>query len=863
MTSENTMNSNDTSSNTEPPINLIPKINLVPHTVFVLCGPTSSGKSQFAEDIANLSDAMMIPWEVISSDRIRKDLLKISNLSPYASSSKYTQGMQAVSEQAFKLLITKYRAAVSFPISTEIVVIDTTGMDEKFRELVLNIGKENGYKVVLVTFEYKNRSDYFHEEDTESEKAIIENSVIKFRRKILPALKAKNFDERLRISYKESFGWDLPRDNSWWFEGASGVWEDHALTEIAKQKIELQFECSEINYNGGDGISKFAVIGDSHECVDELQLLISRIPEEYRIIHVGDYLDKGNDTLRMVDLMYGRISTDIVIIGNHENYVYKRLKGMIEPNLEIEKDYFTSVSVLEKSEEHREKFFKIFEQSLPFAVINTFAEDGSLPVYITHAPCLNSELGKVHDNTLTAQRNYRIKDREKSVQENLNWLYKEADASMPLHIFGHVTSMQSDRFKKLNFKNKVFLDTGAVYGGDLTAVLIENGKIASQIQIKCKTRVEDPSVAKDLAKGILVDNKFNILDYDLEARDLRLLDQVMKNGVRYISGTMAPAPSSNEKIEPLEGAFNFFKNRGVTEVTLESKYMGSRCQLYLYKGQPEKTFAVSRGGWVIKGVHGKTPEEYKQFLLSEHAKRASDLETYGDMIIDGELLPWMALGEGLITSHFYPYGLLVNHELTTLASDSEFSKLTGFATEMDVSNRQQDLKKFHQSLALFTKDTPVEFRPFKVLYNSDTSVTDWSKQLQSINFKSVNKDAYLKIDTTKPEEVEVAKQFFNVLTIENGMEGLVVKAEDPNSELPFLKVRSEEYLRIVYGYDYTRPERYLRLCRQKNISGKVRTSIQEHALASAMLTANDEDRKMYVVKMIGQMKQEKLLDPRL
>jgi predicted kinase len=427
------------------PIHLIPKIDLIPHTVFILCGPTSSGKSQFAEDISNLCESNILEVKVISSDAIRHRLLSESQVSPFGSANKYTDGMMTVSKQAFDLLMADYKAAISFPVSTPIVVLDTTGMDERFRETVLTMGKENGYKVILVTFEYKNRSDYFPETKTDVERAIIEKSVIKFRRKILPALKAKNFDARLRINSKLAFGWDIPREDTWWFEDSSTTWEEHAISDVAKQKRDLY---DILNEDGDitvlDSSQVYAVIGDSHECVDELKQLIGLLPEGCVVVHVGDYLDKGGNTLEMVNYMYERHQKgDYILQGNHENYVYKRLRGQIEANEALEKDFFTSVTPLLENEEAREKFFSIFEQSYPFLVLNRFDIKGGLPVFISHAPCSNIHLGKVHDTALLAQRNYRVKDRTKPMVKDLAWLYKEAESIHPLHIFGHVTSIQT------------------------------------------------------------------------------------------------------------------------------------------------------------------------------------------------------------------------------------------------------------------------------------------------------------------------------------------------------------------------------------------------------------------------------------
>lgn len=864
----------------EAPISAIPKINLIPHTVFLLCGPTSSGKSQFAEDISTLSSNNFLHSIVISSDKIRKDILRESPLSPMSVSpvggaNRYSPAMLGVSQQAFEILETKYKTAISFPVRTEIVVVDTTGMDERFREMVRDRGQGAGYKVVLVTFEYKNRSDYFPPECSAADKEIIENSVIKFRRKILPSMKAATFDGRLTIKNKLSFGWDIEREDSWWFEDSITTWEDNALSDLAKEKLNVYQGCQDLHFDSsqgvkeGDTIPTYAVIGDSHECVEELGILIETAQKAYpgvKIVHIGDYLDKGNDTEKMVNFMYGRMKAgDLIIVGNHESYVYKRLTSEVKPNAELETSYFTSVPVLENNADLSAKFFEIFKVSLPFVVLCDFDDEGGMPVYVTHAPCQNKYLGKVHDNALLAQRNYRVKDRTKNTFEEFDWLYREAETIHPLHIFGHISYLlPTGKKPKLAYKNKVFLDTGAVYGGVLSAVVLRHGKIIDSLHVPCKRRAEAEMVS-DLPSGPKREVKFNIHDYDLDVRDLRLLDSVMANDVKYISGTMAPAPSSDSEIEPLKAGLDWFKKMGTETVCLQPKYMGSRAQLYLFNDAPEKTFMVSRGGWKIRNIEGLDEAAFDKFRSDLWYKNKGLIGAYGNIVLDGELMPWAALGKGLIDTHFTPYRELIKAELGVLEQDEGLAGLGDFKAWIDVDGRKADIAKFEEALACFSGNTEPEFKPFKVLTMENTAFL-FSEVMDNVHgFTTLNgglAPCWIDLRAENPD-YSIAELYFKTLTEDQKMEGVVIKPLTGNCDLPYMKVRSKEYLRLVYGYDYTRPERHSRLCRQKNISGKVRTSINEHKLAQAMLTATGDAKKELVVKMIGQMKSEKLLDPRL
>lgn len=70
-------------------------------------------------------------------------------------------------------------------------------------------------------------------------------------------------------------------------------------------------------------------IGDVHGCADLLEAMHANIdaeiardrPADWRIVHVGDYCDRGSDTRRVVDFLIRRMAGDdrvIALKGNHD-----------------------------------------------------------------------------------------------------------------------------------------------------------------------------------------------------------------------------------------------------------------------------------------------------------------------------------------------------------------------------------------------------------------------------------------------------------------------------------------------------------------------------------------------------------------
>lgn len=831
------------------------KIALKHHSIILLVGPTGCGKSTFA---ANLSHSIVNdiihtgekkPRVItLSSDEYRRKLLNNPML------HSHDPMMMEVSSQAFKVLMCDLEVHTSFPINTEFVIIDSRGFNESFRKEIITHAEKVCYNVTCVTFEYKEASEYRIGVGQipglgldQSVIKAVDKDVQLYRRKILAGIRSRDFTSMITVKHKSACheAMEIVLEDNWMF------------TQCVNHGISLPPDADPdtiFNFHPVQG-QAIAVIADSHECVDELSSLLNAIHDKFldvdkpKFIHLGDYLDKGNDTARMIEFMYQRVIGfgDSMIQANHEAYTVRRLRGEIDPNPELEATYFTALNVLMENEELKQKFFRIWDASVPFMYVQS---PGMRSLMITHAPVEERYMGKLTFGAIRAQRNFRIKDREKDVREELAFLFDEADTSKPLHVFGHV----SHNSPKPVYKNKIFLDTGAVFGGKLTAMIYHQNQY-SFMQVDCAARYK-ADLPNNLTTPLREDKPFNIRDYDLEPDDIRYLKTIMRTGVKYISGTMAPAPSANGKLEPLHAGLDYFRKRGVSHVVLQPKYMGSRCQLYLRKGVDQVSMGVSRNGHVITRVGGM-----EDLIASWLSKVDGWFDgNWTEIILDGELLPWAAMGQGLIDHQFKSYEALVTSELETLSEDTAFAKLD-IAERFDVVGRLKDIKAFSDNLALYTKDIPLEFKAFDIL-SVDGKVYHGSADTI---FKVVNDDKIVVIDLAEEvaeEQLKIAMAFFDELTVGNGMEGVVIKPLVPQEGVPpYMKVRNEHYLTLIYGYDYQR--RYDRLLRQKNITGKVALSIKEHQLAMQMLESTPEQRKEMIVKMIGNLKAEKTLDPRL
>jgi protein phosphatase len=93
---------------------------------------------------------------------------------------------------------------------------------------------------------------------------------------------------------------------------------------------------------------------------------------------------------------------------------------------------------------------------------------------------------------------------------------------------------------------------------------------------------------------------------------------------------------------------------------------------------------------------------------------------------------------------------------------------------------------------------------------------------------------YRVVELADAEQVADAVAWWETLT-EGGGEGMVVKPYAFVTQAarglvqPALKVRGREYLRIIYGPEYTLPNQIERL-RERNVAGKRRLALQEFTL---------------------------------
>jgi hypothetical protein len=289
------------------------------------------------------------------------------------------------------------------------------------------------------------------------------------------------------------------------------------------------------------------------------------------------------------------------------------------------------------------------------------------------------------------------------------------------------------------------------------------------------------------------------------------------------------------------------------------------------------------------------------------------------IIFDGELLPWMALGKGLIEKQFdvvaksleteigflKEFGfeeklqelgdryeasrfeeLKSKHPKKELIKDfglvdyNNFKDLKGILETMPSLEEQERARAVYQKqLDLYGKDSELEYKPFSILkwiYANGEEEIPTSSMRASELFSLISEDDYLVVNFELEDSYVAAQEFFEKITTDRGMEGVVIKPEVPvgsgvgGEVIPFMKVRNSEYLTLVYGYDYRFPHKYEKLIKQKSIKRKIKASLSEYKLGMEMLKVRlneigpeNEHFKQTVANLLFEESQESEIDPRL
>jgi hypothetical protein len=218
------------------------------------------------------------------------------------------------------------------------------------------------------------------------------------------------------------------------------------------------------------------------------------------------------------------------------------------------------------------------------------------------------------------------------------------------------------------------------------------------------------------------------------------------------------------------------------------------------------------------------------------------------LVLDCELLPWSAKALPLIKEQYAAVGAAARHALPAALDALGRAAARGLdVAELAsrVRRRLEHAEAFRDAYAAYVHPTDgldgVTLAPFQVLACEGrvpalSEPHPWHlAELARLEGDLVTPTRHRFVDLASAEERAAATQWWLDLTATGG-EGMVVKPAHlvEGRVQPGIKVRGREYLRIIYGPDYTDS---LDVLRERHLGKKRQLALREHGLGLEALSA--------------------------
>ncbi|MGW2862430.1 polynucleotide kinase-phosphatase [Streptomyces sp. NPDC001205] len=795
-------------------------------SLVVLVGATGSGKSTFAR-------RHFRPTEVISSDFCRGLVADDEN-------------DQSASGDAFDVLhyITGKRLAAG-----RRTVIDATNVQPESRKQLVRIAREHDVLPIAIVLDLP-------------EDVCAERNARRPDRAGMPRHVIGRHRRELRRSLR-----GLERE---------GFRKVHVLRSVAEvESVEI---VTERRYNDLTHLTgPFDIIGDVHGCRSELETLLRKLgyvdgvhPGGRTAVFVGDLVDRGPDSpgvlRRVMSMVAG--GNALCVPGNHENKLGRYLKGR---NVQHTHGLAETISQLEKEDDSFREQVREFIDGL----VSHYVLDGGNLV-VCHAGLPET----YHGRTSGRVRSHALYGDTTGETDEfglpVRYPWAEDYRGRAAVVYGHTPVPNTSWVN-----NTICLDTGAVFGGRMTALRWPEREL---VDVPAERVWYEP--AKPLVTEVPGGQEGRPLDLaDVRGRrivETRLMGRVAvreENAaaalevmsrfavdprlLAYLPPTMAPTATSAAEgyLEHPAQAFAQYREDGFARVVCEEKHMGSRAVALVCRDAEaaRERFGVRGPTGVLHTRTGRpffddaaVTEEVLERLRSAVTAAGlwEELATEW-LLLDAELMPWSLKASGLLRSQYAAVGAASGSALPAAVGALEAASGRGVEVAGLLERQREratDAAAFTEAYRRYCWSTDglagVRIAPFQILAARGRSLAGvpHDEQLAWLD-RLVEHDPTgllqvtrrLVVDTGDEASVRAGVDWWLELTAAGG-EGMVVKplqalARDGRGRVvqPGIKVRGREYLRIIYGPEYTRPDHLERL-RGRFLGHKRSLALREYAL---------------------------------
>jgi protein phosphatase len=802
------------------------RIDLPALSLVVLVGVSGSGKSTFARK-------HFLGTEVISSDFCRGLVSDDEN-------------DQAATKDAFDVL--HYIAAKRLAAG-RLTVIDATNVQPEARKQLVALAREHDVLPVAIVLD-------------PPEQVCLERNEQRPDRQFGPHV-VRRQRQQLRRGLRS-----LKKEG---FRGVHVLGDVEAIDAVSIERTRLFNDLK-------DETGPFDIIGDIHGCRAELEQLLTDLgytitrddqgraidaSSARRIVFVGDLVDRGPDTPGVLRLVMGMVAAGhaFCVPGNHEDKLLRALRGK-----DVKVTHGLEESLAQLASEPDE--FRVAVENFIDRLISHYVfDDGKLVV--SHAGLVE----RMHGRTSGRVRAFCLYGETTGETDEfglpVRYPWAQDYRGRAMVVYGHTPTPEPEWIN-----NTICLDTGCVFGGSLTALRYPEREL---VAVKAFEQYYEP--AKPLHVATSPEREPDVLDItDVTGRRVietsahgRLSVRAEQAGAAlevmsrfaidprfllYLPPTMSPVATSPEPgllEHPLQ-AFEAYKGQGVTELVCEEKHMGSRAVVLLTRDDDvaEKRFGLAGRG----AVHTRTGRSFFGPALTDElllrlrgvAEDAGLFEEFGTswLLLDAELLPWSAKAGDLLRNQYAAVGAAARASLPAATA----ALATAVEAGLDLGELLARTERRTVNASLFSAAyrrycwptdglDGVRVAPFQVLASEGATYQEkphaWhlavADRMVAAGPSLVTETRRLFVDLDSWAEGVV---WWQEVTAAGG-EGMVVKPAanlvrtEKGLAQPGLKVRGQEYLRIIYGPDYTEPANFDRL-RNRNLGHKRSMALREYAL---------------------------------